>query len=244
MEWIDVHVHIGEDTGGVTASYEDVEHLFADGYIDRAVAFCFNEVNGINNGNEHIKDIVQEDDRLTGLFRIDPADHDLEDLENAVENGFAGFKMHPRAQDFSMHRVYEHLETIGDLDVPVLIHTGVGDHRGTNRAHPEEVLDAAEIHQGTDIIMAHNTKGYYFHAPDEFVNTLRELDNVYLDISLHCTPLGVETMVNDLGPEKLLFASDYPYGHPFPMQKNVEIATIPEHAAENIAWRTAERLFF
>lgn len=244
MKWIDAHVHIGNDTSGVSATLDEVTQLFDDDYLDQAVVFCFNEQDGIAHGNHRIADVVADDDRLVGLFRVDPEIHRPEDLEAAAENGFAGFKMHPRSQDFGMQQVYEHLETVGDLGKPVLIHTGVGDDQGTRRAHPEEIAEAAAIHTDTDIILAHNTKGYYFHAPDSFVNTLKRLDNIYIDISLHCTPLGVETMVNELGAEKLLFASDYPYGHPVPMQKNIEFANISDDEAEMIASRNADQLFF
>lgn len=244
MQWIDAHVHIGNDSGGIDASREEVEQLLADGYLDHAIVFCMDEVDGLQHGNDRIHKITVDHDDLTALFRIDPELHDPDTLVDAVDRGFAGFKMHPRAQDFGMQQVYEHLELIGDLDVPVIVHTGVGDTSGFNRAHPEAVLDAAEVHQDTDVILAHTTKGYYFHAPDDFLNTFRDLDNAYLDISLHCTPLAIETLSDDLGADRILFASDYPYGHPRPMQENVRQATIPDQAAERIAWKNAERLFF
>ncbi len=245
MQWIDAHVHVGEDTDGISATELDVDNLFADGYIDKAVVFCFDEVNGIDYGNKRTRELVSDDDRMAGLFRVDPHEHDEDDLKRAVQNGFTGFKMHPRSQDFSMQHAYEHMRVIGELDVPVLIHTGVGDDpSGFNRAHPEEILETAEIHRNTDVILAHNTKGYYFHAPVAFRERLKALDNVYIDISLHCTPLSVETLVDDLGAETALFASDFPYGHPVPMQKNVEYADITNEAAERVAWKNADDLFF
>lgn len=243
MQWYDVHVHIGRDEGGVSASRDEVAALFDDGWIDKAVVFCMDEVEGIEHGNRRIREIVEDDDRLAGLFRVDPAIHAPDDLETAADEGFAGFKLHPRSQDFGLQRVHDHLRVAGDRGLPVLVHTGVGDSI-RRRAHPEEVLEAAELHRGTDIIMAHNTKGYYFHAPERFRNTMKTLDNVYIDSSLHCTPLSVETLVDDLGADRVLFASDYPYGHPVPMQKNVEFADIDDAAAEQVAWRNTDRLFF
>ncbi len=240
MRWIDVHTHIGEDTGGISATMDGLQGLLDDGTIDRAVVFCFDETDGIPAGNERVREAVADDDRVSGLFRLDPAIHDpdvLHDLDWA-----AGVKLHPRSQDFGMQHVYEHLEVAGTEGLPVLAHTGVGDSR-KRRAHPEEVLDAAELHPDTDIILAHATKGYYYHAHD-FRERMAACDNAYMDISLHCTPLGVETMVGDLGPEHVLFASDWPYGHPVPMQKCVELADIPEPQKQQVAWRNADRLFF
>lgn len=238
MDWIDAHVHIGEDTAGASATAEEVVQLLDEGPLDRAVVFCFDETRGLLHGNDHVWDVAQDDDRLAPLLRVDPAMHDPEDL-SAASDDYAGFKFHPRSQDFPMQAVYEHLEVIGATGKPALIHTGLDE----GRAHPRAVLEAAEIHPDTDIVMAHATKGYYFQN-EGFRERLARCDNVYLDTSLHMTPLGIETMVEDLGADRILFASDYPYGHPVPMQKNVELATIPQHAAEDIAAGNAERLFF
>lgn len=242
MKWIDAHTHIGNDVGDIDGRYDDIAAWLDDGTLDKAVVFCMNEVEGIQQGNKNIRKTVQDDDRLAGLFRVDPAIHDPADLREA--DAFAGFKMHPRAQDFGMQRVYEHMEAIGETGKPVLIHTGIGDDPGLGRAHPEEIMDAAEIHSETDIIFAHNTKGYYFHAPDTFIESFQTLDNVYIETSLHCTPLSIETLTDDLGKDKVLFGSDYPYGHPVPMQKNIECADVSEDVAGAVAWKNAERLFF
>lgn len=239
MRWFDVHTHIGTDRGGVSATRDGLVELIDDGTIDRALVFCFDEEDGIPTGNARVREAVADHDRLQGLFRVDPAIHAPDAL--AAADWAAGFKLHPRSQDFGMQAVHGHLEVAADLDRPVLVHTGVGDSV-KRRAHPEEVLEAAQLHPDTTVILAHSTKGYYFHAP-EFREELAATDNALIDISLHCTPLGVETMVDHLGAERVLFASDWPYGHPIPMQKCVELADIPDGTKQQVAWRNADRLF-
>ncbi|MDY6769374.1 MAG: amidohydrolase family protein [Candidatus Nanohaloarchaea archaeon] len=238
MEWIDAHVHIGEDEGGVEASLADVQQLFDEGHIDRAVVFCLDEVDGIPAGNDRVRAAVAEDDRLVGLFRLDPAVHDPEDVLAA--DWAAGVKLHPRSQDFGMQAVHDHLDALAGTGTPVLVHTG----GWSRRAHPEEVLEAAEIHGDVPFVLAHTLKGYYFHAPDGFKERLQQQENAYLDLSLLVTPLGIEVLVEDLGADRLLFASDYPYDHPLPQRQRVELADISDAAAERIAGGNAERLFF
>ncbi|MFB6077332.1 MAG: amidohydrolase family protein [Candidatus Nanohaloarchaea archaeon] len=238
MEWTDAHVHIGDDAGGASGDLDEIDAFMVDGTIDRAVVFCMDERDGIPAGNDRVRETVAGRDDLAGLFRIDPSVHDPADLRD--REAFAGYKMHPRAQDFGMQEVYRHLEAIADEGKPVIIHTGVGDG---SRMHPEDILETASVHRDVDIVLAHNAKGYVFHA-DGFREALGDLDNAYMDISLHCTPFGVEMLVDDLGADHVLFASDYPYGHPAPMRQNVELADITEDEREMVAGGTADRLFF
>ncbi|MDY6770423.1 MAG: amidohydrolase family protein [Candidatus Nanohaloarchaea archaeon] len=240
MNYIDSHVHIGQDRGGIAADLDDIDQMMADSQVEKAVVFCLNEVEGIAHGNERIKDIVRQRDDLAGLFRIDPAQHSPDDLRGI--DWAAGFKMHPRSQDFSMQQVYAHLETIADEDKPVLIHTGGWGHK--DRGHPREIIEAARVHRDTTVIAAHNTKGYYFQASDDDIDDIKQCDNLCIETSLHCTPLGIETLVNDLGSERVLFGSDYPYGHPVPMENNVELADIDDDQAADVARENAKRLFF
>ncbi len=237
MEWIDAHTHIGEDRGGVSASIEDLEELLDD-YIDRAVVFCMDEVDGIPAGNSRIRELVADDNRLAGLFRLDPAVHDPGDVADADWAG--GIKLHPRSQDFTLDQIGPYFDVIDARDLPVLVHTGLEEGEGS---HPSSVLDAAERHDGVTFVAAHTTKGYYFQS-ESFRERIRGLDNVAIEISLHCTPLGVEVLVDDLGADRVLFGSDAPYGHPLPMQKNVELADITDREAGLVAGGNAERLFF
>lgn len=237
MRFIDSHVHIGVDREGISASKQDVEQLIDSGWIEKAVVFCLDEVDGIQTGNRQIMESVEGDDRFAGLFRIDPSIHEPDDLR---ETDLAGFKMHPRSQDFSMQTVYQHLETIGELGKPVLIHTG----GWSKRAHPEEIIEAAENHPDTTIIAAHNTKGYYYQTTDAWRQRFIDADNLYMETSLNCTPSGIELLVDQLGADRVVYGTDFPYGHPVPMNKNVEYADIPDEAKEKLAWRNADRLFF
>ncbi|MDY6776823.1 MAG: amidohydrolase family protein [Candidatus Nanohaloarchaea archaeon] len=238
MRWIDAHLHIGEDEGGEKMDREELLGTMDEYDLDRGVVFAFNEVDGIDEGNRKIREAVSGEERLEGLFRVDPDLHGPRDLKQA--DWASGFKFHPRSQDFGMQEVYEHLQAAGEVDRPALVHTGGWSKRG----HPDEVVESAEVHTGTDFVLAHNLKGYYFHAPDEFREKLQGLDNAYLDISLMTTPGGLATLAEDLGADRILFASDYPYGHPLPMKENVRLAPIGEEERERIAWRNAERLFF
>ncbi|MBS1263659.1 MAG: hypothetical protein MAG715_00844 [Methanonatronarchaeales archaeon] len=149
MEWIDAHVHIGHDRKFLSSSPEEVTGFLDSGVLDRVVAFAMDEVDGIPAGNDRVRRVVERDDRVAALFRVDPAVHDPEDLLDTGE--FAGFKIHPSAQGFSLDEFGAYLEAAGETGKPVLSHTG----EWGEEPHPESLLDTALEFPGVDLVFAH-----------------------------------------------------------------------------------------
>lgn len=238
MEWIDAHVHIGHDRKFLSSSYDEVRTFLDEGILDRAVVFSMNEVDGIPKGNERIRDVVDRDDRLAGLFRIDPAVHEPRDLLDT--DGYAGFKIHPSSQKFTLEEFRDYLDAIEETGKPVLSHTG----EWGEEPHPESLLETALDYPGIDIVFAHGLYGYVFHAGQPFLESMRRHDNVYVDLSIHHTAPGLAYMARHIGADKLLFASDYPYGMPQTAQTLVTIADITEEEKEMVAGGNARKLFF
>ncbi len=237
MIWIDSHVHIGEDKDGNNVGLEEIKEMFSEEYIDKAIAFCFNEKEGIKEGNKKINQITKEEDRIKGLLRIDPERHSPEDLKNL--HNFSGFKLHPHSQNFEMKEIKSYLKILDRLKKPLVIHIG---HWG-EKPHPEEVVDVAN-ELDSPIILAHSIRGYYFKADKSFINKLKKNKNIYIDLSFQASHSAIEVLTNDLGANRLLFASDYPYGHPIPIKRSIQLADISEKDKQKIAYKNAVELFF
>ncbi len=238
MEWIDAHLHIGEDRSGVTNSLAETRELFEEGHIDRAVVFCLDEADGIPAGNQRIREIIEGDDRLQGLFRLDPDIHQPDDLKG--QDDFAGFKLHPRSQDFRLDEIPEYLDAIEETGKPVLIHTGIW----REFTHPRIVANAMAERDGSPVVLAHSLIGYYFHAPEPWREKMQGLDHIHIDLSLYSTALKNEVLLEELGADRLLFASDFPYDHPATRKKVVEMTDASDEEIEKMAGGNAERLFF
>lgn len=238
MEWIDAHVHIGKDKKFLSSSYDEVRVFLDTGILDRVVAFPMNEVDGIPIGNEHLREVADRDDRVAALFRVDPGVHGPEDLLEA--DGFAGYKIHPSSQGFTLDGFTDYLDVIEETGKPVLSHTG----EWGEEPHPESLLEIALDYPGVDMVFAHGLYGYVFHADREYIEAMRRHDNVYIDLSIHHTAPGLAYMAEHIGPDKLLFASDYPYGMPQTAQTLVDIADIPREQKEMVAGGNARELFF
>ena len=138
--------------------------------------------------------------------RLDPAEDPLAEGERCLAAGARGIKLHPRAQDFvfdgpEMDGVFALAEAAG---VPILIHAG----RGLPPL-AEGLVDLALRHPGVVLILAHGA------ICDQGILTSRLADHpgVLYDISCFF-PLDVIELFARVPVERIVFASDPPYGLP------------------------------
>jgi hypothetical protein len=143
---------------------------------------------------------------LVPFCRLDPAEDPLAESERCLAAGARGIKLHPRAQDF----VFEGQDMDGvfglaeDTGVPILIHAG--------RGLPPLADGLAELalrHPGAVLILAHGA------ICDQGILTSRLADHpgVLYDISCFF-PLDVIELFARVPVERIVFASDPPYGMP------------------------------
>ncbi|HTD10122.1 MAG TPA: amidohydrolase family protein, partial [Solirubrobacteraceae bacterium] len=149
---------------------------------------------------------AQSDDRLVPFCRLDPAEAPLAEAERCLAIGARGIKLHPRAQDFKfdgpeMDEVFALAET---ARVPILIHAG----RGLPPL-ADGLADLALRHPGAVLILAHGA------ICDQGILTSRlaEHPGVLYDISCFF-PLDVIELLARAPIERIVFASDPPYGLP------------------------------
>ena len=149
---------------------------------------------------------AESEGRLVPFCRLDPSEDALAECERCLEAGARGIKLHPRAQDF----VFDGPEMEGifaladEAAVPVLIHAG----RGLPPL-ADGLADLALRHPGTVLILAHGA------ICDQGILTTRlaEHPGVLYDISCFF-PIDVIELFARVPAERIVFASDPPYGMP------------------------------
>jgi predicted TIM-barrel fold metal-dependent hydrolase len=148
----------------------------------------------------------ESEGRLVPFCRLDPSEDPLDECERCLAIGARGIKLHPRAQDFDfdgkeMNDVFKLAET---ANVPILIHAG----RGLPPL-AEGLVDLALRHPGAVLILAHGA------ICDQGILTSRLADHpgVLYDISCFF-PLDVIELLARVPVERVVFASDPPYGLP------------------------------
>jgi hypothetical protein len=207
---IDSHTHVDEAPAyGWFDPPEMIIGLLDEAEIDRAVIMTYRDAPGPEERViEYIANAVQKyPDRFIGYARMNPryGDEAVELFDRAIRDyGLRGLKLHPVS--YVMHPVSEPtldlIRHAAKLNVPTLFHCG--DEEFTL---PLQVAEAAEAVPEAKIIMGH--MGGYFHVKDA-LRVAKRHPNLILETSAMPYPRMIKQAVDELGIERILFASDGP----------------------------------
>jgi hypothetical protein len=209
-EVFDAHTHLGLDEDGRSLTLEQLLGLLDDAGAQRACVFPLHDPErrpAYRVPNDRVlRWCEQSEGRLLPFARLDPAEEPVAEGERCLAAGARGIKLHPRAQAFSfdgpeMDGIFALAEA---ATVPILIHAGRGmppvadGLASLALRHPEVVL-----------ILAHGA------ICDQGILTSRLADHpgVLYDISCFFA-LDVIELLARVPIERVVFASDPPYGRP------------------------------
>jgi predicted TIM-barrel fold metal-dependent hydrolase len=209
-EVIDAHTHLGLDEDGRSLTLEQLLSQLDAAQARRACVFPLHDPErhpSYSLPNDRVRAWAQESDgRLAPFCRLDPAEEPLKEAERSLALGARGIKLHPRAQAFTfesgeMDDVFALAES---AKVPILIHAG----RGLPPL-ADGLADLALRYPGAVLILAHGA------ICDQGILTTRLADHpgVLYDISCFF-PLDVVELFARAPAERIVFASDPPYGVP------------------------------
>jgi predicted TIM-barrel fold metal-dependent hydrolase len=210
VEVIDAHTHLGLDEDGRSLKLEQLLAQLDQAQARRACVFPLHDPErkpGYSAPNDRVLAWAGESEgRLVPFCRLDPAEDAHGECERSLANGARGIKLHPRAQDFvfdggEMDIVFKLAE---EADVPVLIHAG----RGLPPL-ADGLVELALRHPRVVLILAHGA------ICDQGILTTRLADHpgVLYDISCFF-PMDVIELFARAPAERIVFASDPPYGLP------------------------------
>jgi len=211
---IDGHIHCGRWTEGQVgwphATIDEVRAALDRSGIDGAVLMPTDA-----GDNEGLLRAMDGDDGRFHLFAwVDPHRHDdtMRFLEEHAAD-VAGLKFHPslarvKATDPLWRPFLEHADR---HRLPVIIHSG----RWQEMASWRFCLEAAERHPEAPIIIAHLGGDLPTLQQDCSAEMkVRALPNAYLGTEPIREYYSIRIALDRLGPERLLFGSDYPLGWP------------------------------
>lgn len=209
-EVIDAHTHLGLDEDGRSLTLEQLLDQLDAAEARRACVFPLHDPErrpSYRLPNDRVLAWAGESEgRLIPFCRLDPADGALAECERGLAAGARGIKLHPRAQDFTfdggeLDGVFELAE---QARVPVLIHAG----RGLPPL-ADGLADLAWRHPGAALILAHGA------ICDQGILTTRLADHPAVLYDMSCFfPLDVIELLARVPAERVVFASDPPYGMP------------------------------
>jgi predicted TIM-barrel fold metal-dependent hydrolase len=204
----DAHTHLGTDIDGMVGIYEDLEIGMEKYGISRAFVFCLDEPDrhpGFRAGNDRTLEFARRaDGRLVPFVRLDLAEDPISEATRVLDAGARGIKLHPRAQKFLLNdkRLSPIFALAAERKVPILIHGG--------RGLPPIADDLGRLvdrYPDAQLIVAHAGIADLAGLAD----TLGGKAGVFFDTSVW-SPLDLLGLYRLVGPEQVLYASDYPYG--------------------------------
>jgi len=209
-EVFDAHTHLGLDEDGRSLTLEQLLGQLDDAGARRACVFPLHDPErhpAYRVPNDRVLRWAGESEgRLIPFARLDPAEEPVREGERALAAGARGIKLHPRAQAFSFDG--PELDGIfalaGEARVPILIHAG----RGMPPV-ADGLANVALRHPDVVLILAHGA------ICDQGILTSRlaEHPGVLYDISCFFA-LDVVELLARVPIERIVFASDPPYGRP------------------------------
>ncbi len=209
-EVIDAHTHLGLDEDGRSLALEALLALLDAAGARRACVFPLHDPErrpGYRLPNDRVLAWCSESEgRLVPFCRLDPTEDPLGESERCLAAGARGIKLHPRAQDFvfdggEMDGVFALAES---ESVPILIHAG----RGLPPL-ADGLVDIALRHPGATLILAHGA------ICDQGILSTRLADHPGILYDISCFfPLDVIELFARVPAERIVFASDPPYGAP------------------------------
>jgi uncharacterized protein len=209
-EVLDAHTHLGLDEDGRSLSLEQLLAQLDAAGARRACVFPLHDPErrpAYRVPNDRVLEwAAQSEHRLIPFCRLDPAEGAVAEAERSLAAGARGIKLHPRAQAFGFDGgALRDIFAVADAaQVPILIHAG--------RGLPPIARDLAELalrYPDVVLILAHGA------ICDQGVLTsaLADHPGVLYDMSCFFT-LDVLELFARAPAERIVFASDPPYGLP------------------------------
>jgi hypothetical protein len=219
---LDAHTHLGVDEDGQSlapdALLEALDEVATDA---RACTFPLHDPDrhpGYRRPNDRVLAWAAESGgRLVPYCRLDPAEDPVGEAERCLERGARGIKLHPRAQafEFGLAAADAIFACARDAGVPILIHAGRG------MAPMDALADLALRYPEVPLVLAHAG----IAGQGMFASRLGDHPGVVYDTST-LSPFDVIELFARVPAERIVFASDVPYGRPvFGLYQALRIGT-------------------
>ena len=168
------------------------------------------------------------------------------ELDRIKENGLYGIKLHPQYQGFdlsdeSVYPVYEHIDKLG---LPVIFHCGYDPLiPSSDAAHSSKIIRIKKEFPNLKIVAAH-MGGINI---DEDVESVLIGEDIYIDVSMAMYAFAgkideYSKLLRSHPIDKILFASDLPWGNPKTEYDNLMATDLSDDMKERILYKNALQL--
>lgn len=237
------------------ASIEDLIDSMDQEAVSQAVVvgIGWNDPELAREANDYtIEAVTRHPQRLAGFCSVNPGwgEGSVAELERCAKAGAKGIgELHPDTQGFDITDAVQMaplMDAARRLGLPVLVHASepVGhQYPGKGETTPGKLYRFIENFPENIIICAHWGGGLPFYSLMPEVPAI--IKNVYFDMAASpflYRPEVVRTVVDLVGPEKILFGTDFPLIRPKRLLRQVDESGIEPEARDAILGGNAARL--
>ena len=205
----DAHQHLGRSMySGTETTAEQLLKGLDDYAIAQALVMPQPDTSHPGAVHDAIAELAQvHPQRIYGMANISPRLGENEvraEAKRCIETlGFKALKLHPLGHNLSIASSEARLlfELASDYDVPLLIHTGLGNPQSL----PSLALRHALVFPNVTVILCHAGWSVY---SEEAIVAAETAENIVLEPSW-CGPYQIKAMIEALGAERVLFGSDH-----------------------------------
>lgn len=240
MKIYDVHSHFGPTSSGETPDVSDLKKDLQEFGISKVGLSCLSGVS-TRKQNDLIYNLMQQEpDFIEGYAYINPKHPDsLNEVNKCLgEYKMNGVKFHSWKQGYypdnrpELEGIFELIQEYG---VHVEMHVGTAP-LSTPYIWGEYARKFPEI----DFLFTHT--GYYEFGLSS-IEVAKKYDNIWLETSGQMDPNVLKKVVQELGSERLVFGTDWPY-----KPINIEVDKfqylgLNDDELENIFYKNAEYLW-
>lgn len=209
IEVWDAHAHLGVDEDGMRLDPARLLRMMDRSGIARSLVFPLHDPDrhpAYRRPNDRVLEWAGESEgRLVPFCRLAPDEDPVPEAERCLALGARGIKLHPRAQafDFAHGAMRDVFECALGAGVPILIHAGRG------MPPIADALCDLALDVPAPLILAH--AGIADQAT--FATRLAGHPCALFDTSVF-GPLDMSELLARVPPQRIVFASDPPYGRP------------------------------
>ena len=138
-------------------------------------------------------------------------------LKKDVKGGARGLKLHSIIQRVSLtdKRTFQAVEAFEPHGLPVLFHSGIS-HYYPKDEEDRQVPEYGKIPYAKELLAAFPKVNFIaghagLYEIDSVIEMLSPLKNAFVDVSIQ-SPKNIRKLIDVFGPERVLFASDWPWG--------------------------------
>jgi hypothetical protein len=252
LNFFDCNTFIGRSRKPSPLAFDTVEGLLAElDYlgIDEAAVFHMAGVSAWDEGNAELMAGIQGHERLHGCWTY-PLHHypdmpePLKVVENMLAQGVKIARLFPtyyftqEVSDWACGKLFSALES---HRVPVfLTNSELGRFPDETRPSysPKNIYDICQRHPQLPLVIMQLN----FSATRILYPLMEQCPNLHVEISYYTTHRGVEFLVRDFGPERVLFGTGMPSNGPGVALGLVRYADITDEARALVAGGNTRRL--